>query len=477
MIFNSLTFLVFIFVFVLIYYNLKSRPRLYFTLFSSYFFYGWWDWRFLSLILISTLIDFIVARKIELTNSKQTRKRLLALSMISNLGILGFFKYFNFFIDSFNEFMQIFGLHGSSFTLNIILPVGISFYTFQSMSYTIDVYRNGIKAESDFLRFATYIAFFPQLVAGPIVRAVDFLPQLNGNIRFSKTRVLNGLDIVMAGYFKKVVVADSLAPVVDQVFAAPNNFSSIQLIIGVFFYSFQIYCDFSGYSDIAIGIAKILGFKFPQNFNIPYISKNFSEFWRRWHISLSSWLRDYLYISLGGNRRGKMGTYLNNMITMLLGGLWHGANWTFLFWGFLHGFYLILQRLIISIRQRIGLYSSNGVFRLLDVTVSVTTVYLFTCIAWIFFRSQTIGDAFDYLSRILTFNNMSFDTLVNKFWIVKGFFLIAILIIGEILYKKFNLFIRIRKTYLTRVFYYAVVLWMISFFGTFSSNQFIYFQF
>ena len=308
MLFNSLAFFAFLAIFLPMYFFLKGRFRLWLCLLGSYFFYGFWDYRFLSLILISTLIDYTVGLMLSREESKVRRKRLLVISLIVNLGFLGFFKYFNFFIESFQELVLSMGTSPSFNTLYIILPVGISFYTFQSMSYTIDVYYKKIPPEPDFLRFATFISFFPQLVAGPIVRASEFLPQFRTDKKFEWDRFNSGTGQMLWGFFKKVVVADSLAPFVDQCFAAPDAFSSSHLLVGVVFYSFQIYCDFSGYSDIAIGLARIMGFDFPQNFRTPYFSKNFSEFWQRWHITLSRWLRDYLYIPLGGNRSGTIGS-------------------------------------------------------------------------------------------------------------------------------------------------------------------------
>jgi len=345
MVFNSLPFLVFIGIFFPLYFSLRGRFRLWLCLIASYIFYAWWDWRFLSLILTSTLIDYLIGLRLNRETDTTKRQWLLRLSMVMNLGFLGFFKYFNFFVESFQDILLSLGLEPDLHTLHIILPVGISFYTFQSMSYTIDVYRKEIPVERDFLRFATFIAFFPQLVAGPIVRAKELLPQFAADIKFEWNRFSFGLSQVLWGFFKKVAVADSLAPFVDQCFAAPESFSALHLSLGVFFYAFQIYCDFSGYSDIAIGLARIMGFDFPDNFRTPYFSRNFSEFWTRWHITLSSWLRDYLYIPLGGNRQGTFNTYRNLMLTMLLGGLWHGASWVFVFWGFLHGLYLVGQRL------------------------------------------------------------------------------------------------------------------------------------
>ncbi len=522
MIFNSVAFLVFIAIFLPLYFSLKGKARLLLCLVGSYFFYGWWDWRFLSLIVFSTLIDYFVGLKLDKTEDQSTRKQLLTVSMVINLGFLGFFKYFNFFIDSFQDVLSSAGMYAGSSTLNIILPVGISFYTFQSMSYTIDVYYKKIKVESDFIRFATFISFFPQLVAGPIVRASEFLPQFQKDRKFEWDRLTAGLGQILWGFFKKVCVADSLAPFVDQCFADPGGFSSIHLLIGVIFYSFQIYCDFSGYSDIAIGLARILGFDFPDNFRKPYFSKNFSEFWTRWHISLSSWLRDYLYIPLGGNRGGSFGSYffilifmalavimtgwwwlfalqlavivgtyiymkggdsnkimafnyMNLMVTMLLGGLWHGANWPFVFWGFLHGFYLIVQRLASPSWNKA--MDTIRVPNMIQNFIAIAIVYFFTNLAWIYFRSPNFQIATDVITGIASFENFNFGSIINKFWVIKGVIVIAILIGVEMLDERVRLYKVVMKNPTFRVASFAVLLWLIAFFGSFGSNSFIYFQF
>jgi alginate O-acetyltransferase complex protein AlgI len=480
MVFNSITFLIFSGIFFPIYFLLKGRYRMLWSLAASYLFYGWWDWRFLSLIVISTFMDFQFGKVIGATDDAKRRKQMLVFSMIMNLGFLGFFKYFNFFIDSFTLMLQGFGLEPSVSTLNIILPVGISFYTFQSMSYTIDVYRKEIPVEPDFIKFATFIALFPQLVAGPIVRASDLLYQMDEDKKFEWNRFYSGLGRVLWGFFKKVAIADSLAPFVDQCWADPSRFSSSHLMIGVVFYSFQIYCDFSGYSDIAIGLARIMGYDFPENFKTPYFSKNFSEFWSRWHISLSSWLRDYLYIPLGGNRNGKLATYKNNMLTMLLGGLWHGANWAFVFWGFLHGLYLILQKAAMPAWRKLSqlLHLPRPVY----LFFSLVTVYIFTCIAWVYFRSGSLGresfaNANTILGRIFSFEDFSWSSTFNKYQIIKGAFLVLMLVSIEVSNFRFNWNSLQLRQPLMRLGMFAFLLWMIALFGTFSSNAFIYFQF
>ena len=475
MIFNSLTFLVFIALFIPIYFSLKGRSRLLWALAGSYLFYGWWDWRFLSLIAISTMVDFYLGAAMQKEEEETKRKRLLMMSMVLNLGFLGFFKYFGFFTESFVTMLQGFGLNPSIHMLKIILPVGISFYTFQSMSYTIDIYRRQLQAEPDFIKFATFVAFWPQLVAGPIVRASDFLPQFRKDHHFEWDRFTSGTAQILWGFFKKVAVADSLAPIVDQCWAEPMAFTSINLWVAVIFYSFQIYCDFSGYSDIAIGFARLLGFDFPENFRTPYFSQNFSEFWRRWHISLSSWLRDYLYIPLGGNRGSKFAMYRNNMLTMLLGGLWHGANWTFVFWGFLHGLYLIAQRFL---GKPFGKLMDVLYFpKAIKVAVNIALVYFFTCLAWIYFRSPNFSIATDVIANMISFEGFSYVSLMNKFLVIKGILLIGFLLMVEISNLKFNWGRVVMQNPVFRVASFAVLLWMIAFFGSFGSNAFIYFQF
>ncbi len=522
MIFNSIAFLVFIATFLPLYFTLRGRARLLLCLTGSYFFYGWWDWRFLSLIVFSTLIDYFVGLRLEQSEEPNRRRSLLIASMVVNLGFLAFFKYFNFFIDSFADLLISIGLNPSWNTLNIILPVGISFYTFQSMSYTIDVFKRKIAIEKDFIRFATFISFFPQLVAGPIVRASDFLPQFKKDRRFEWDRFIAGTGQVLWGFFKKVAVADSLAPFVDQCFAAPGGFSSLHLTIGVVFYSFQIYCDFSGYSDIAIGLARILGFDFPENFRTPYFSKNFSEFWTRWHISLSSWLRDYLYIPLGGNRGGSFGswffillslvisivmtgwwwliivyvlvanitvwwlrgssankvvmyTYMNLVVTMLLGGLWHGASWAFVVWGLLHGFYLVVQRLAGPFWNR--LLDALRIPVLAQNAIAIALVYFCTCYAWIYFRAPDFDIANQVIARIASLEQFNFGSVINKFWVIKGLLLIGILLTIEIVNLRWRMYQLTLAHPWFRAISFAGLLWLIAFFGTFGSNSFIYFQF
>lgn len=365
----------------------SQKFRHIYLLITSYIFYGWWDWHFCFLMLLLTTIAYVTARQL---NGKY-RKISIIIGVSTPIVILGIFKYLNFFLDSFSV---AFGIEKLC-SLNIILPVGISFYTFQSMSYTLDVYRDKIKA-ANFIDVALYVSFFPQLVAGPIVKAQDFLPQLKEKRRITLKGLEIGLQIFVMGMFKKIVLADRLSVFVDDVFATPAAFSSLTVILAIIAYALQIYFDFSGYSDMAIGSAKCLGYDIQRNFNLPYISKNPTEFWKRWHISLSTWLQEYLYIPLGGNRKGTRRTYINLMLTMLIGGLWHGANWTFVIWGALHGMALCIHKLylkIFSTKIRIPIVSS------------IIMNNVFVCLCWVFFRATSFSVAVEILEKVFIWSD------------------------------------------------------------------------
>ena len=359
-------------------------------LIASYYFFAYWDIPFCSLLALSTVVDFAVAKSIDESNDKAIRRRWLMLSLVVNLGMLGFFKYCDFFIDSARPILQALGLSGE--TLGIILPVGISFFTFQTLSYTIDVYRGKLKPTESFLDFALFVAFFPQLVAGPIVRARELLPQLASVPKFSKQRMYGGAQMFLRGAVKKILLADRLGEMVDIVFADPDLYSGVTIWIAVLAYTGQIYYDFSGYSDMAIGAAKMLGYRFPANFRHPYLATSMAEFWHRWHITLSRWLRDYLYISLGGNRVSQFVTYRNLIITMALGGLWHGAAWTFLIWGLWHGGALAVERagkLSGQVPKWLGWFATM----------------LVVVVGWVFFRCRgDLGQAFAMLGQMVTFS-------------------------------------------------------------------------
>ena len=375
----------------------NHRARKLFLLVASYYFYAYWDWRFLSLIFASTLIDYCVGQCLKRTTAQARRKFLLLVSLVCNLGLLGFFKYFNFFVESMQAMLAPLGWHVGS--LNILLPVGISFYTFQSLSYTIDVYRGKIKCCDDFLDFALFVSFFPQLVAGPIVRASVFLKQLETPRYLTWRRTAEGFRQFTIGLFKKAFIADRIAVFVDGVFGNAGVFDGPTTWLAVMCYAIQIYCDFSGYSDMAIGAARMLGYDIPVNFKYPYIARSVTDFWRRWHISLSTWLRDYLYIPLGGNRKGPRRTCINIMITMVLGGLWHGAAWTFVFWGAMHGVALVVTRWVSA---RLGTPSANGVTRGFMAAGGWLVTMLVVLVALVFFRSAEGGfpQAFRILERM-----------------------------------------------------------------------------
>lgn len=381
MLFNSLAFLLFFPIVFVLYWSIPNRQiklQNVVLLIASYIFYGWWDWRFLSLIAFSTLVDFFLGIAISKSVGKH-RFNYLMISICINLGLLCVFKYFNFFIESFIAIGEAIGYHPGITTLNIILPVGISFYTFQTMSYSIDIYRKEIVPTKDFVAFASFVALFPQLVAGPIERASNLIPQLLEKRQWSHKRFKDGFFQIVVGFFRKVVVADSIGSLIDGIYNVPEIHNSSSLLMAVILYSFQIYFDFSGYSDIAIGTAKLLGFEFKPNFNLPYFSSSITEFWRRWHISLSSWLRDYLYIPLGGNRKGVNKQYRNLFITMFLGGLWHGSSWNFVVWGSLHG-------ILLAVEKRFKLIPDG--YRFFNNVI----VFIVVSFIWIFFRSLSFHD-------------------------------------------------------------------------------------
>jgi len=367
---------------------------------ASWFFYGWWDVRFVALLAGSTLVNQLLARRIAGSESERVRKRAIVAAVVANLGILGFFKYYGFFVGSAEHLLVGLGLRVQLPLLQIVLPVGISFFTFQALSYVIDVHRRKIQPSS-MLDFGVYLAFFPQLVAGPIVRASEFLPQLAAPRDPQAVDGARGFRLIAGGLFKKLVIADTLATqLVDRVFATPGDFSSLEILVAVYGYAVQIYCDFSAYSDIAIGCALLMGFRFPDNFDSPYIARSLQDFWRRWHMTLSRWLRDYLYIPLGGNRDGRGRTYRNLMLTMLLGGLWHGASWMFVIWGGLHGGWLAAERWLAERREARGAAPQEaGVLRRL---VQRVVIFHFVCLTWIFFRSESMTVVGEILARLGT---------------------------------------------------------------------------
>jgi len=468
-VFNSMVFAIFLVIAFSLYWAAPARLRNPILLVGSYIFYGYWDWRFLSLLALSTVVDFTIGRWMGRTEAHRRRTQLLILSAIVNLGILGVFKYFNFFVDSFSALAESFGWGTFNPALNVVLPVGISFYTFQTLSYTFDVYRRRIEPTRHIVDFATYVAYFPQLVAGPIERAQRLLPQIESRERPLPIggRLYGALAQILQGLFKKVVIADGVAGVANSVFSSPGEFSWIANIVGVVAFAIQIYGDFSGYTDIARGVSRLFGIDLVVNFRQPYLSRNITEFWRRWHISLSDWLRDYLYISLGGNRGSNLATYRNLMLTMLLGGLWHGASWNFVVWGALHGGYLVVHKL-----TRAGKVSQDPVaWR--DVPAIVVTFFIVN-LAWVFFRAETFANAFDVLEAIFTLQGGA--TVRSDLALVAVIGLVA-LVIDLLERRDFDPVVLIRRAPAAVGASVAVAIAAIVVFSGGTPEPFIYFQF
>ncbi len=473
MLFNSIIFLGFIFIVLSAYYAFKYQYRIQNTILlaASYVFYGYWDWRFLFLIALSTVIDFIVGKKIYQATNSAEKKRWVTLSIVANLGILGFFKYFNFFADSFVKVLEGVGFYPDVFTLQIVLPVGISFYTFQTMSYGIDIYRGELKPSTNFWEFALFVSFFPQLVAGPIERAVNLLPQIQ-RPRILKTDQINaGIFLIVWGYFKKVVVADNCAIVANQVFENYTEYQGLDLLIGVLAFTLQIYGDFSGYSDIARGLAKIMGFELMLNFRLPYFAVSPSDFWRRWHISLSTWLRDYLYIPLGGNRLGNFNTYRNLFLTMLLGGLWHGAAWNFVIWGAFHGLILIVYRLL----QERNLPKTNAAtatgYSRWNLYPRMLVMFVLTLFGWLIFRADSVHQISYFLDNLFVMNQ-SVRVIYKPMLIA-----FPLIIVQIVQHKTKDLLIVTKLPMLFLAGFYTFLIFLMFVYGVREYTEFIYFQF
>ena len=405
MLFNSLDFAIFLPIVFLLYWfvaqkNLKLQNAL--IVVASYVFYGWWDWRFLSLIIFSTVVDYLIGQRLRTEDKQSKRKVLLWTSIIVNLGFLGFFKYYNFFLENFVDAFSLFGMQINANSLNIILPVGISFYTFQTLSYTIDVYRKKLEPTKDFMAFSAFVCFFPQLVAGPIERATNLLPQFYKKRTFEYHKAVDGMRQILWGLFKKVVIADNCAEFANQIFNNSADMNGSTLVLGAIFFTFQIYGDFSGYSDIAIGTSRLFGFDLKQNFATPYFSRDIAEFWRRWHISLSTWFRDYLYIPLGGSRGGTWMKVRNTFAIFLVSGFWHGANWTFIIWGALNAIYFLPLLLTNNNRKNLGVVAEGKLLPSFRELFSMLTTFMLTVFAWIFFRAENVSQAFSYIGGIFS---------------------------------------------------------------------------
>ncbi|MFH4969076.1 MBOAT family O-acyltransferase [Gaetbulibacter sp. M240] len=483
MVFNSFSFFLFLGIVFTLYWfvfkkSLKAQNIL--ILVASYFFYGCWDWRFLSLILLSTTVDYFVGFQIHNTDNKVLRKRWLWASVLFNVGLLGFFKYYNFFVDSWADLSASLGYTiKSTWTLSVILPVGISFYTFQTMSYSFDIYYKRLEPTKDFLSFAAFVSFFPQLVAGPIERASNLLPQITNKRVFKRIQIIDGMKLILWGLFKKIAIADALAPMVDDIFLNYVSYPASTLILGIVFFSFQIYCDFSGYSDIAIGTAKLFGVELMTNFKFPYFSRGIGEFWRRWHISLSTWFRDYLYIPLGGSRVNLIKSVRNVFIIFLVSGFWHGANWTFIFWGAFHALAFIPVFLLgTNTAFKNTDIGQNSVLPSIKELGQVLFTFLFISFSWIFFRADSISDAFQYIGRLFT--NLSFANYTHPlgYRLVDYFILLGIFILYEYRIRKmprspFNFKNRVVRF----VSYAVVILGILLFYDDGIDRSFIYFQF
>jgi D-alanyl-lipoteichoic acid acyltransferase DltB (MBOAT superfamily) len=489
MLFNSLDFAIF-FPIVFVLYWVVARHKLarnIHLLAASYFFYGWWDWRFLFLIIISSLVDYLVGYHLHQSEDKVRRKVLLGISLLVNLGFLVYFKYTNFFIETFVDSFRLFGKTLEVSTLNIVLPVGISFYTFQTLSYTIDIYRRQLKPTKDFVAFFTFVAFFPQLVAGPIERASHLLPQFSKIYTFNYQLVKSGLLLMAFGLFKKMVIADRLAVLVNQVYNSPLEYHGYEVIVATVFFAFQIYCDFSGYSDIAIGLARTMGFDLMKNFDSPYFSKSITEFWRRWHISLSTWFRDYVYIPLGGNRKGTFRTYLNLFLVFLVSGLWHGAAMTFVIWGAIHGLIVMLEKGLYPVRAR--MYNALGIRRdsLSNKLIFSGITFSIVCLSWIFFRANNLNDAFLIIrsSFIANYEGITYGGLYKlgldtvEFWV--AIISIAVLLLFDIFHKRKSAakWLSSQNAVFRYLAYTAIVFVIILFgvYGDMAPQDFIYFQF
>nr|WP_191860186.1 MBOAT family protein [Hanstruepera ponticola] len=476
MLFNSFEYLIFLPIVFLLYwfaFNRKLNWQNLFLLIISYIFYGWWDWRFLTLIAFSSLVDYNVGLQIDKTKTINKRKLLLAFSLIVNIGLLGYFKYSNFFIENFKLAFESIGITMHLSSLQIILPVGISFYTFQTMGYTIDVYRRKINPTNNIVQFFAYVSFFPQLVAGPIERAKNLLPQFQVKRKFRYDYAVDGMRQILWGFFKKMVIADNCALFVNQVFDAPEDFSFITLIFGMLLFAFQIYGDFSGYSDIAIGTAKLFGFNLMQNFAYPYFSRDIAEFWRRWHISLSTWFRDYVYIPLGGSKGGTVMKIRNVFVIFLVSGFWHGANWTFIIWGFLNALFFLPLILMNKNRTYLDIVAVNSSLPSLREFLGIISTFVLTTFAWVFFRAETLGDSMNYLYQIVNGNEG-----ILRYPIVI-LCLSVILILVEWIGRKRAHPLAILEGYpvLFRQLVYLSILLLIILFMPNEANSFIYFQF
>lgn len=479
MLFNSVDFAYFLpIVFLLYWFVMQHHLKLQNALLvaASYFFYGWWDWRFLFLIAFSSFLDYGIGVALSNQENQQKRKYLLCISVVINLGFLGFFKYYNFFVDNFKQAFSFFGQEINTSTLHIILPVGISFYTFQTLSYTIDVYRKKLEPAKDIVSFLAFVSFFPQLVAGPIERATNLLPQFYTKRKFSYATAVNGLRQILWGFFKKLVIADNCAEYANLIFNNSDAYSGSTLVMGALFFTFQIYGDFSGYSDIAIGTSRLFGFNLMQNFAFPYFSRNIAEFWRRWHISLSTWFRDYLYIPLGGSKGGVWFKIRNTFIIFIVSGFWHGANWTFIIWGFLNALYFLPLLLTKQNRNHLDTVAQNKLFPNLKEFLSMLFTFGLTVLAWIFFRANSVSHALHYIESMVSKALFQIPAIRPFNLLVLILFFMIIEWLGREQQYAIEKLLG-KKKRIVRWGFYMVILILIFIFSSAKEQQFIYFQF
>ncbi|MDG1110390.1 MAG: MBOAT family O-acyltransferase [Polaribacter sp.] len=482
MLFNSIDFAVFLPIVFLLYWllankSLKLQNAL--IVLASYLFYGWWDWRFLFLILFSTLVDYTIGRKLKSEKNQTKRKILLWTSIFVNLGFLGFFKYANFFLDNFTAAFSFFGSEIATHSLDIILPVGISFYTFQTLSYTIDVYKQKLEPTNDFIVFSAFVSFFPQLVAGPIERATNLLPQFYKKRTFELSKAVDGMRQILWGLFKKIVIADSCAELANQIFNNSAEMNGSTLVLGALFFTFQIYGDFSGYSDIAIGTSRLFGFNLMQNFKFPYFSRDIAEFWRRWHMSLSTWFRDYLYIPLGGSRGGTWMKVRNTFLIFIVSGFWHGANWTFIAWGTLHAIYFLPLLLTNKNRNNLEIVAQGNYLPTARELLQMLSTFTLTVFAWIIFRANDITHAFHYISEIFSASILETPKLSDSKDAIITMLLVFIFIFIEWLGRESQFALEHLglkwKRPLRHALYYTIIIAL--FWCNGKEQQFIYFQF
>jgi alginate O-acetyltransferase complex protein AlgI len=478
MLFNSISFVIFFPIVYLLYWkafgkNYKQQNIL--LLVASYYFYSCWDWRFLFLLIFSTLLDYFSGLMMESESKKNKRKFWFWLSVVINLGFLGVFKYYNFFSESFAEMLDNIGIKVNASALNIILPVGISFYTFHGLSYVIDIYNKKINAEKNFVEYALFVSFFPLLVAGPIERATHLLPQIKTTRKFNKNSSVDGLKQILWGFFKKIVIADQCAIYANEIFNNYITHTPSTLALGAVLFAIQIYGDFSGYSDIALGSARLLGIELLKNFSFPYFSRDISEFWRRWHISLSSWFRDYLYFPLGGSRGTLLKTIRNTFIIFIVSGFWHGANWTFIVWGGLNALYIIPLVIYQKNRTNLDVVASGKQLPSIKDMFSILLTFSLTVLAWIFFRSATVTDAYQYIVKMISPELISVPSILPKKTLLFCFLFFAVEWMGrESNFAIANIFNKWPK-FFRHALYYILICCIIYFSG--QEQQFIYFQF